>query len=265
MSLRLFCYFSPGHVILYWTFLPTLPADPRPSTTVVTTILLALLMSVQMSYMSKNFSQQQKDSALISKEVLHEYDTKYVRPRTQPLYRDVATQFSEDMSHSIARDEKYNNVVTFSPAFVINRGFKTNPNPNYVQQTSTDQISNTVNTRPLTSTPNFRSPLVKNDYSSPARPQTAIRQPTFRPTVGVGDGGSLGIYSHAASPLRKSASTNFSPAKSRYVDDVARDRSGVSPEKRRSTPAGAVVSTNAASNRWGHLKPDKARRETGNF
>lgn len=265
VSLRLFCYFSPGHVILYWMFLPTLPADPRPSTTVITTIFLALLMSLQMSYMSTNFSQQQKDSALISKEVMHEYDTKYVRPRTQPLYRDVATQFTEEMSHSIARDEKYNNVVTFSPAFVINRGFKTNPNPNYVQQASSDEISKVVNTRPMASTPDFRSSMVRNDFSSPLRPQTAIRQPSFRPTAGVGDGGSLGVYSHAASPLKKSASTNFSPAKSKYIEDVARDRNGVSPEKRRSTPASGLVNTSAASSRWGHLKSDKARRETGHF
>lgn len=246
-------------------FLPTLPADPRPSTTVVTTILLALLMSLQMSYMSTNFSQQQKDSALISKEVLHEYDTKYVRPRTQPLYRDVATQFTEEMSHSVAKDEKYNNVVTFSPAFVINRGFKTNPNPNYVQQASNDDISKAVNTRPLASTPDLRGPAVRNDLSSPIRPQTAIRQPTFRPTVGVGDGGSLGVYSHAASPLRKSASTNFSPTKSRYIDDVSRDRNGLSPEKRRSTPGSGLAITSNVSNRLGSGKSDKARRETGYF
>lgn len=265
VSLRLFCYFSPGHLILYWMFLPTLPADPRPSTTVVTTMVLALIMSVQMSYMSKNFSQQQKDSALISREVLHEYDTKFVRPRTQPLYRDVSTQFSEEMSHSVARDERYNNVVTFSPAFVINRGFKTNPNPNYVQETCEDNISRATNTKPQTSTPDFRAPVPRNDLSSPVRPQTAIRQPSFRPATRMGDGGSLGVYSHAASPLRKSASTNFSPVKSRFNDEIARARSGVSPEKRRSTPSGAMINTNAATQRLGHWKPDKLRRETGYF
>lgn len=246
-------------------FLPTLPADPRPSTTVVTTIFLAFLMSLQMSYMSTNFSQQQKDSALISKEVLHEYDVKYVRPRTQPLYRDVATQFTEEMSHSVAKDEKYNNVVTFPPAFIINRGFKSNPNPNYVQQPSKDDISRVVNTRPIASTPDLRASLARNDFSSPIRPQTAIRQPTFRPTVGVSDGGSLGVYSHAASPLRKSASTNFSPAKSRYTDDVARERNGLSPEKRRSIPGNGLMSSSIASNKLAQIKSDKARRETGHF
>lgn len=265
VSLRLFCYFSPGHVILYWLFLPTLPADPRPSTTVATAIILALLMSFQLSYMSKCFSQQSKDSALISKEVLHEYDTKFVKPRTRPLYRDVATQFTEAASHSTARDEKYNNVVTFQPAFVINKGFQTNPNPNYAHQTEGGAAAQTSSARPANSTPDLRSPMVRQEFSSPLRPQTAIRQPSFRPSTGYSDGGSLGVYSHAASPLRKSASTNFSPAKGQYLNDVARSRGSLSPEKRRSTPASGLVNTTAASQRWGHLKPDKSRRETGNF
>ena len=245
VSLRLFCYFSPGHVILYWLFLPTLPADPRPSTTVATTIFLALLLSLQLSYTSSCFSQQSKDTSLISKEVMHEYDTKFVKPRTTPLYRDVATQFSEQASYSEARDGKYNNVVVFPPAFVINRGFKTNPNPSYVHQADGSEAPSS---RPTNTTPDFRSPVQRNDFSSPLRPQTAIKQPSFRPTAG---GGSLGVYSHAASPLRKSASTNFSPAKGHYLNDVARNRGSLSPEKRKSTPASGLVNTNTASQRWG--------------
>ena len=190
---------------------------------------------------------------------MHEYDTKFVKPRTTPLYRDVATQFSEQASYSEARDEKYNNVVVFPPAFVINRGFKTNPNPSYVHQADGSEAPRS---RPTNTTPDFRSPVQRNDFSSPLRPQTAIKQPSFRPTAG---GGSLGVYSHAASPLRKSASTNFSPAKGQYLNDVARNRGSLSPEKRKSTPASGLVNTNTASQRWGHLKPDKSRRETGNF
>lgn len=265
ISLRLFCLFSPGHIILYCLFLPILPSDPRPSTTVATTIFLAVILAIQMHYMSKYYSQQGKDSAFLSKEVLHEYDTKYVRPRTQPLYRDVATQFSEQASYSQARDEKYNNVVTFTPTVNINRGFKTNPNPNYLQQNDPDSIAQTSGARPQVATPSFKGPLAQNDFSSPMRPQTAIRQPTFRPSVGPGGGGSLGVYSHAASPLRKSASTNLAPARSQYITDVNRSRGSLSPEKRRSTPASGLVSTDVAAQRWGHLKSDKARRETGNF
>lgn len=268
VSLRLFCFFSPVHVILYWLFLPTLPADPRPSTTVATAIVLSLLTSIQLSYLVKCFSQQSKDSALISREVLHEYDTKFVRPRTTPLYRDVATQYSEAANTTETRDEKYNNVVVFPPAFVINRGFKTNPNPNYAKQTDSSIHTQASGTRPAMSTPDFRSPVPRQDFSSPLRPQTAIRQPILRPNGGYSDGGSLGAYSHAQSPLRKSASTNFTPAKGsrgQYIKEMADSRGSLSPEKRRSTPASGLVNTNAATQRWGHLKPDKARRETGNF
>ena len=230
---------------------------------------LAFLCSVQLSILQSQFSQRAKDSAYISKEVLHEYDTKYVLPRTQHLYRDVATQFSEQASHTPARDKRYNNVETYTPMVVINRGFKTNPNPNYSDHTDRDRISrDNVHHRPPTTT--FATPLQYQDSSSPARPLTAIRQPDFRPTPQRGDGGSLGVYSHAASPLRKSASTNFGP-RNAYVDQVARNRSSMSPEKRasspdkrQSVPAGGMNGL-LNSQKWGHLKPDRSRRESGRF
>lgn len=269
ISLRLFCYFSPGHVFIYWLSLPTIPADPKPSVKVVTAMCLALLCSVQLSFLQSQFSQQAKDSAYISKEVLHEYDTKYVLPRTQHLYRDVATQFSEQASHTPARDKRYNNVETYTPMVVINRGFKTNPNPNYSNHTDRDRISrDNMHHRPPTTT--FATPLQYQHSSSPARPLTAIRQPDFRPTPQRGDGGSLGVYSHAASPLRKSASTNFDPQNA-YADQVARNRSSMSPEKRasspdkrKSIPPGGMNGL-LASQKWGHLKSDSSRRESGRF
>jgi len=268
VSLKLFCYFSPIHVLLYWLFLPTVASDSRPSTTVATAIGLAFGTSVQLSYLIKCSSQQSKDSALISKEVMHEYDTKFVKPRTTPLYRDVATQYSEAATTTQPRDDKYNNVVVFPPAFVINRGFKTNPNPNYVQQKDSSTSAQISDARTTNATPDFRSPMARQDLSSPSRPQTVMRQPTFRPSSGYSGGGSLGVYSHAQSPLRKSASTNFTPAKGsrgQYMREIAENRGSLSPEKRRSTPASGLVNTTAAAQRWGHLKSDKARRETGNF
>ncbi|EEH47078.2 uncharacterized protein PADG_03176 [Paracoccidioides brasiliensis Pb18] len=110
LSLRLFCLFSPGHVMIYCLFLPTSPADPRPSVTIVTTLFLALLLTVQMSMLSASFAQQAKDSRLVHKEVLNEYDTKFVRPRTHPIMRSVATQHSEEMSYNPNLDEAYNTV-----------------------------------------------------------------------------------------------------------------------------------------------------------
>ena len=278
VCLRLFCYFSPGHVLIYWLFLPTSPADPRPSTTIVTAIVVALLLSAQLSLLQSQFSQQEKDSALISKEVLHEYDTKYVHPRTQPLYRDVGTQFSQHASHSASRDETYNTVDTYTPMVVINRGFKPNPNPNYAQHTDPDGVARKQTTaRAQMSTPilaptaqGLRTPAHMRDGSSPLRPSTAIKQPDFRPKGRVSDGGNLGVYSHAASPLRKSASTNFD-ARGLYSNDYARERANRSPEKRAQSPDKRIsmpasgVNTVGALHRWGHLKPSSGRRESGRF
>lgn len=255
VALRLFCYFSPGHVLVYWLFLPTLPSDPRPSVTIATALFLALLLSLQLTFLQSSYSTQIKDTAFISKEVLHEYDTKYVRPRTQHLYRDVGTQFSEHASFSPVRDEQYNKVDVYTPMVVINRGFKPNPNPNYTQHVDPDGS----NLRHRVTTPEFRSP-VQHQPASAMRPLTAMRQPNFRPTPSGGEGGSLGVYSHAASPLRKSASTNFS----REGRPMSPEKRVSSPDKRMSVPAGGI-NTIAASQRWAHLKPDRLRRESGRF
>jgi len=269
VCLRLFCLFSPGHILVYWLFLPTSAADPRPSTTVVTTIIIGILLSFQLSILSGFFSQQSKDAALIHKEVLNEYDTKYVHPRTQPLMRDVGTQFTEQASHNPTRDEKYNTVETYRPTVVINRGFNTNPNPNYAKYLN-QNARPTLASR-LSSTEQISTPAQQRDMSSPLRPATAIRQPQFRASVGpsTGDGGSLGVYSHAQSPLRKSASTNFDARGPSYTNDYSRERTSLSPEKRPSSPLkrssvpGGGVNALAAQQRYGHLKP--ARRESGRF
>lgn len=279
ICLRLFCYFSPGHVLIYWLFLPTTTADPRPSTTVVTAIVVALLLSLQLSTLQSNFSRQAKDSALISKELLHEYDTKFVHPRTQPLYRDVGTQFSEQASHSASRDERYNFVQIYTPRVVINRGFKTNPNPNYSKHTDPDGVASRPSyPRGLSSTPSiipgvqpFRTPAHVRDSSSPIRPSTAIRQPQFRraPDSQAGRGGSLGVFSHADSPLKKNPFGN-ADMRGNHTNDHHRERSSLSPEKRPPSPGKRMsvpatgINTLAATKRWGHLQ-SSARRESGRF
>lgn len=271
VSLKLFCYFSPGHVLVYWIFLPTISADPRPSTTVATAILVSILLSIQLSILQSFYSQQSKDSTFISKEVLHEYDTKYVRPRTQNLYRDVSTQFSEQASYSTHRDSHYNTVRTFTPMVVINRGFQTNPNPNYSKHTVTDgDLDQPNGVRQRLTTPSFQTPSHGNGLFSPAKTSTSIRPPVFRPPQATSDGGSLGVYSHAASPLRKSASTNFPPSKE-YHDEHAYKRAGLSPgkrptspEKRMSVPLGGVKGLGSAQ-RLDHIKSDTRRRESGRF
>lgn len=206
ICVRMFCLFSPGHVLVYWLFLPTQVSDPRPSVTIVTTMFVTALLSMQMSFLSSSFTQQAKDSALVHKEVLKEYDTKYVHPRTQPLMRDVATQYSD-------ADAQTNKVDTFTPTFVIQRGFKTSPNPNYVSHVDPEGVTPRRQSS-ATATPSYTNPLHTpshlRDASPAVRPSTnSIRQPQFRPTpAATGDGGSLGIYSHANSPLRKTSSMN---------------------------------------------------------
>lgn len=239
ICLRLFCLFSPGHVLVYWLFLPTQLSDPRPSMTIVTTVFLAALLSVQMSFLSSSYKQQAKDSTLVHKEVLKEYDTKYVHPRTQPLMRDVGTQFSDAHTGSAA---KYNKVDVYTPTHVIQRGFKTSPNPNYVNHvdpegvsprrqaaSSTPSSTSIFQAQPSLSTPNLSrdgSPLVRNTGA-------AMRQPQFRPTpTSTTDGGNLGVYSHANSPLRKSAST----ARIQKSGDFYYKERGTSPLKKPASP-----------------------------
>ena len=206
LCIRLFCLFSPGHVLVYMLFLPTEPHDPRPSTTVLTTFVLGVLLSVQLLMLQASYSQQTKDTAVIHKEVLHEYDVKYVHPRTNIPVRDVGTQYD-------ARSGRQNsNVDTYVPTAITNRGFWTNPNPNYathidpdgVSDVGQNSVSRSVSTGAMMP---FQTPSYAREFSPVRTP--ALKQPQFRSSTS-GDGGSLGVYSHANSPLRKAASSNVS-------------------------------------------------------
>lgn len=233
-TLRMFCLFSPGHVLVYWLFLPTAISDPRPSTTIMTTVVLVGLLSAQMLLLQSSFSQQSKDASVIQKEVMNEYDTKYVHPRTQPQMRDVGTQYCNPRTttHDRLRSEDENDSVDiYAPTFIVNRGFRTRPNPNYAKHVDPDGFARQVMPSGGISTntaPSLQTPAHLRDASSPIRPQTAIRQPHLR-AAGTGDGGSLGVFSHANSPLRTSAPTNF------VGPQGPRERSS-SPAKREGSP-----------------------------
>jgi hypothetical protein len=213
LCLNMFCLFSPGHVVVYWLFLPTSPQDVRPSTTIVTTIALAALLSFQLRFLQSNFSQQSKDASLIHKEVLNEYDIKYVHPRTQPVMRDVGIQCSKRTS-----TENITEVDTYRSITIVNKGFRTNPNPNYSKYFDPDAQAPSETPQRVTSwdisqqtTPSFRAPIPARDLTSPIRQQSVSRQAQFRSSVSqsTGDGGSLGIYTHDRSPLKKAASHNL--------------------------------------------------------
>lgn len=263
LSLKMFCYLSPGHVLVYWLFLPIALEDPRPSITVLKTMVLTTLLSVQLIIFQLFFSQQSKDTSVIHKEVLNEYDTKYVHPSTRPIMRDVGTQFSspESSSDDLARgNQDVESVDTFTPVVIVNRGFHTRPNPNYVKHVDPEGVTQRATPSRGISTsmaPPYQTPAHQRDVSSPLRPNIAIRQSQL---VGVrnGDGGSLGVYAHAHSPLRKAASTNFADTQ-RQLERYS------SPVKRESSPLKRInVVDGPNGHRWGHLQGPSGR-ESGRF
>lgn len=213
ICLQLFCFFSPGHVLVYWLFLPTLASDLRPSVTVFTTIILEILLSSQLFLLQSAFSQQEKDSAIIHKEVMSEYDIKYVHPRLNPLLRDVGTQFTGIDSEA---NPEISQVDTYTPTVILKRGFRTNPNPNYAKYLDPENTGS-VPQRSFSPTPSFTPAAYNSREPTPftgATPRPPLRQPQFRQSLSgavssgtsTGDGGSLGIYSHANSPLKKATS-----------------------------------------------------------
>ncbi|KAJ9620441.1 hypothetical protein H2203_007647 [Taxawa tesnikishii (nom. ined.)] len=271
LNLELFTFFSPGHMLVYWIFLPTAALDPRPSVTVFTSILLGTLMTLQLSVLCRFFTQQAKDSAVIHKEVMNEYDTKFVHPAMNRPVRDVATQTIQSATSPRARTRE---VDVYTPTTIVNRGFKVNPNPNYASHLGTDLsgLYAETPTRRVLRNPvptNLKSPAPATnggmngytsfaaqtdrvaDFSSPlkARDRSPVK----------GDGGSLGVYTHAASPLRTSKSSGFL----RPGGDDGRTRGG-SPLKRMSTPGGGG---NDLSQRFAGLRDGRdARRDTtGSF
>lgn len=229
VCLQLFCFFSPSHIALYWMFLPIAATDPRPSVTVATAVLISAMLSFQLSLLCRLFSQQAKDSALIHKEVLHEYNSKFVHPNMSKCVREAGTQTPSKTAPSAE-------VVTSSPFFLINRRFVTRPNKTYATHFDPDsQLKSSVARHRLsraTSNGELRTPVntatsayidtildPSSDFSSPIRPIPVNDQmfaqkpqPYHRPSIAAtgltgGDGGSLGVYQHASSPLRKSTVT----------------------------------------------------------
>jgi len=293
LNLELFTLFSPGHVMIYWLFLPTTALDPRPSVTVITSIIICALMSLQLGAMRKFFLQQAKDARIINKEVMNEYDTKFVHPNLNKPVRDVGVQTRETASGSRTRTRE---VDVYTPTTIINRGFQVNPNPSYTSHLGED--ADTVldspsahrlprsGTAPLLRTPmngqtkSYASfgtqPEQPASYVSPVRQHQPV-QPQPRMTSPMkGDGGSLGVYSHAASPLKKAASLgHLRPGSS---SGYSSSRIG-SPLKRISTPGevtsrdrlgsgsgtgtGSGTSSDRLNHRFNSLRDQ--RRETGRF
>ncbi|KAL1800398.1 hypothetical protein ACET3X_000740 [Alternaria dauci] len=233
LCLQLFSLFSPLHVVLYYFNLPVAPLDPRPSVRVTTTILIGAALSLQLWWLRSSFTQQAKDNSLISRQVLHEYDSKFVHPALQKPCRDVGIQTisknrSRDSSVGVkgSSHDLASSVVTYTPTTIVNRRtFRTNPNASYASQYDPDEMASPSITRSLKRRPSLHqdhgssqyastSTATGPDFSSPIRPSQTpnpFRQaPTIpRTNTKPADGGYLGINTHAASPLRKSSGLNF--------------------------------------------------------
>jgi hypothetical protein len=216
VCLHLFCLFSPGHVLVYYMFLPLAPLEARPSVTVFNCLVLQVILSVQLLLLQARFSQQNKDTAIIQKEVMHEYDTKFVHPRLYPTVRDAGTQFTE---HDAA-------VEIGTPTVQLRRGFKTRPNPNYIKHIDPEG-DNSFRLRESTGSSALSTPPASSRHSDAAfssnlksRPAAMRRSTPGLPTsmnpsasrlstsssTNPGNGGYLGVYNHPNSPLKKTPS-----------------------------------------------------------
>jgi hypothetical protein len=301
LCLDIFCLFSPLHIMLYSLTLPVAPLDPQPSVKVVTTVAIGALLSLQLWYLRSSFSRQIKDNTIIQRSVLNEYDNKFVHPQFQKVYRDVGIQTisrrkTRDSSVGVrgSSDDLASEVMTYTPTVMLNRTFRTNPNTNYASQYDPDNLSvarstqQTPSVRPAYSNHNssYTSATTATgaDFSSPIRPSNTPNPFRQQPSLtnlrgaGTGDGGSLGVYSHANSPLRKAASTNY------LRDDRGRDslggqgerRNGGTPARREGSPlkrismpgsvGGAGGERNAAAERMSRYGgAGVGRRESGRF
>lgn len=261
VCVRLACLFSPGHVLVYLIFLPLAPLDPRPSVTVFNSLILQVVLSAQMLLLSSRYLQQAKDSAIVQKEVFHEYDAKFVQPRIHPIVRDVGTQMSDDQP-VISREF----VQVGTPTTLIRRSFISHGNPHVDSEEATPikrfnspslRAGNVM--KPQIFTPATASrrtelftPALSSHRSSGIRhslpagytpssnvPAAYTPAPPSTSTVGTSTGmntnfgGSLGVYSHQKSPLKKAISMgdmnsdNFSPRGSREA--AAYEQSGQEP------------------------------------
>ncbi|ATY63930.1 hypothetical protein A9K55_004467 [Cordyceps militaris] len=182
ISLRLFCLFGPAHVLVYAMFLPLASLDPRPSMTVFNTLVIQGLLSAQLLLFFSKFTQQGKDNSIIQKEVMHEYDTKFVHPLMHPVVRDVGVQASAD-----ARSSTEDLVQTGTPTTLIRRSFKTHKNPHIDEEEPAPS-------RPRTLKPNLFTP-------------SGRRSDSFSPMPSIR---SSGLRSSMPAPVRLPASVSTS-------------------------------------------------------
>jgi len=107
-----------------------------------------------------------KDRAVVQREVLREYDSKYVHPRLSTLKRDVATQTMDDHFEA--------SVEVYTPQF-NRQGFTTHANPNYSEYTTNCAYSATSG---FAATPQIENQLRReqNQYYNTGRLSNRFKQ-----------------------------------------------------------------------------------------
>ncbi|TGZ84432.1 hypothetical protein EX30DRAFT_338956 [Ascodesmis nigricans] len=134
LSLALLAYLSPVHIAVYFLSFPITPtytytaSGVSSSSTILTVLATQILLTIMLRWLQTAFTQQAKDLRIIHREVLHEYDTKFVQPRVNIRKRDVAIQCTE------SSDFRGPGVEAFTPA-LDRQGFRIAPNPNYAPLT----------------------------------------------------------------------------------------------------------------------------------
>jgi hypothetical protein len=195
-------------------FLPLAPLDPRPSVTVLNTLLLQVLVSAQLLFFCSRFAQQAKDKAVIQEQVMREYDTKFVHPRLHPTIRDIGTQFSMDQPNDYKEF-----VQTGTPTVQIRHGFQTHSNP-YTGSNDAPEDRSVTPTSNNVLKPRMFTPPTATRRSEAFRPATNQRSVVPRQSLpsgytstgtssgvqGINFGGNMGIHSHNKSPLKKATS-----------------------------------------------------------
>ncbi|KAL1891398.1 hypothetical protein Sste5346_007661 [Sporothrix stenoceras] len=186
-SLALLSFFSPLHILIYLFELPLDPLEPRPSVAVLKCIVLQVGLSVAMRQLQSKNDQRQRDNAIIQKEVLHEYDTKFVQPRLHPIVRDMGTQVSMDPTDATGDSSSGDIVVGESiesgtPTTVIHRGFQTHPNANYIKHIDPDFGTRNASSTSISSGRHAGTVAATPRHLTPAQQRPARYSDSFTPS-----------------------------------------------------------------------------------
>lgn len=207
ISLRLVCLFSPGHVLAYLLALPLAPLDPQPSVTVFNAIVMQMVLSGQMLFLSSRFAQQAKDNAIIQKEVMNEYNTKFVHPRLNPVVRDVGTQVAAEHSRKGRGFVQVGTPTTLIRKSYVTRSTSQAGHDNGLSS-SHRQMMNPIPPRHSEAIPTNgdqpRSTFKQYMMADQATGTTPSPMPLSATSANTSNyGGSMGVYSHNKSPLKK--------------------------------------------------------------